>query len=127
MYSISKYLFWTFFKSFKRLLFNPDAKITADTAEVTGNLTVNGTIIAETALDGEANNLIVNKANINTANITTLTGTSAMVQNINSGDIQQEVSDLDGILTDYYDVPVIFLKKVDDDYQLQITRVNKLN
>lgn len=88
-------------------------------AEVTGNLTVNGTITADTALANGANNLIVNKADIETADIYTLTGNTATITTVNSDDINQKVGN------DYYDVPVLFLDRDGSEYKLRISRVNK--
>jgi len=80
-----------------------DAKITADTAEITGNLTVKKTLIATENLEAGINNLEVNRASIDN-----LTATCADVEDIYQGN---------------YKVPVIELIESDAFWQLKISRI----
>lgn len=95
------------------------AKITANVAEVTGNLTVSGTITAEDNLTGGANNLVVNKADIETADINTLTGTTATIDDITG---KNTVSSANIYQADYK-VPIIELVQSGTEYQLKISRI----
>lgn len=57
--------------------------------------------------------------------VTKVTAKEASIEAINADDIQQKVTNLTDWDNGYYKVPVVFLKQDGDEYQLQITRVNK--
>lgn len=96
--------------------------ITLGKTDVTENLTVTGTITAINEDLGEN----VNNIEAYRADIDRLTGTTATIATINSDDIQQKIGEGDD--ADYYDIPVMFIKKDNDDkYQLKLCRVNKVN
>ena len=96
-------------------------EVTSETTKVKNKLVVENDVdVLEnkiTTKDLESTNVITAKV-INTDEET---ANKATIKNLNADDIQQKVGE------NYCDVPVIFLKKMDDNYQLQITRVNKLN
>jgi hypothetical protein len=119
--------------------------IVTDRVEVATDTTVKNKLVVEndvevldnkiTTKDLESTNVITAKVinadeeitSADGALVDNITANKATIKNLNSDDIQQKVSGLADISEGYYDAPVIFLKKVDNDYQLQITRINKLN
>jgi hypothetical protein len=80
----------------------------------TENLTATETVLAK---------------NIGTDNkkIVKITATEAEIDTLNANDIQQKVEGLTDIPENHYDIPVMFIKQVGNEHQLQITRVNRLN
>lgn len=110
-----------------------------DKVEVTSNSTkVKNKLVVENDVEVE-NNTITTKnltatetvlaKNIGTDDnkIVKITATEAKIDTLNANDIQQNIAGLDSIPAKHYDVPVMFIKQVDGEYQLQISRVNKLN
>lgn len=96
-----------------------DAQLNVD------NVSLEGTFTALTDLkDADGNpisNITAHRATVTTLNATTanVTGT-ANVNTLNGNDIQQKIGE------NYCDVPVMFIKKDGDKYQLQLSRVNKV-
>jgi hypothetical protein len=87
--------------------------------DITESITVQGTITAETALADGANNLIVNKADIETADIAALTGTTATIDDITGTNTVSSAN----IYQDGYKVPIIELVQSGTEYQLKISRI----
>jgi hypothetical protein len=113
-----------------------EGNITVDNKVITKDLDASGVITATEELENDADNIVARKANVTSlltateadlesADIAMLTGDTATITTINGDDIQQKIGEGDD--ADYYNVPVMFIKKDGDKYQLQLSRVNKVD